>query len=265
MSNLIGIVGRIGSGKDTVGEIIQKLTAEQYYGNDWDVNKFNFDANVPHVPDQWQIKKYAYKLKQICSILTGIPVEDFEKQEVKDMMLGEEWDWITSMNTVTKEIYKKETHTVRWLLQRLGTEALREVIHHNVWVNALFADYKYLIYDLAYMPDGETMEHVIELYKAHGTVPIQVDGAVKLIKPEPNSVSRWIITDVRFPNECDAIKSRGGTLIKVVRGERKDNEHISETALDNYNGIDFVIDNNGILEELQEKVRTILKQLNLIK
>ena len=27
----------------------------------------------------------------------------------------------------------------------------------------------------------------------------------------------WIITDVRFPNEADAIKGRGGIIIRVNR------------------------------------------------
>lgn len=44
-----------------------------------------------------------------------------------------------------------------------------------------------------------------------------------------------VITDVRFPNEADAIHALGGYLVRIVRpGNPTDDTHISETALDNY-------------------------------
>ena len=44
-----------------------------------------------------------------------------------------------------------------------------------------------------------------------------------------------VITDVRFPNEADAIKKAGGLLVRVVRpGLASDDTHESETALDDY-------------------------------
>lgn len=70
--------------------------------------------------------------------------------------------------------------------------------------------------------------------------------------------SKWVITDCRFPDEAAAVKARGGVVIRVNRGSKRDNEHISETALDNYDGFDYVIDNNGTLEELEENVRQIM-------
>lgn len=168
-TNLIGVSGKIGSGKDTVGKIIQYLTLE-----DEVYSKTNADiiADLQHNgyvanKSNWEIKKYAFKLKQIASLMLGIPVEDFEKQEVKDKVLGEEWirygyangfiqkDGETIMNNeaCSKERYEEELKTnwqtayksemtVRMFLQLLGTEAMRNVIHYNAWVNALFADYK---------------------------------------------------------------------------------------------------------------------------
>lgn len=51
-----------------------------------------------------------------------------------------------------------------------------------------------------------------------------------------------VITDVRFPNEADAIHSRGGRLIRLMRAtEIRDTE--SETALDDYPYFDGRIDN----------------------
>ena len=118
MSNLIGISGKIGSGKDTAAEIIQHLT------NPMGLDMFPYE-----------VKKFAGKLKTIASILTGIPVEKFEDQEFKKQYLGEDWNYqIDQFNPIQKM-------TVRELLQKLGTDAMREGLHTNVWVNALFADY----------------------------------------------------------------------------------------------------------------------------
>lgn len=264
---IIGISGRLGSGKDTVGKIIQELTTPKPYRNVQDEfgrDERDVKGNYVLYPEKssWEVRKFAKKLKQVCSILTGIPEADFEKQEVKDGFLGEEWDWITSMNTVTGEVYKRQQHTVRSLLQRVGTDAMRDVIHPNVWVNALMADYKYMIYDLAYLPKGETMEHVLELYRTTGMIPVNNNGAVELVKPSSDQISKWIITDCRFSNEAEAIKSRGGLLIRVNRGTPDKNAHISETALDNF-PFDYTITNNGTIEELSEKVKEFITKFNI--
>lgn len=121
--NLIGISGRIGSGKDLTGNIIQYLTTGE-------VSKvFTFEewVNKPHYSRDaapWQIKKFAAKMKQCVSIITGIPVEDLEKIEVKNSLIGTDWGDIT---------YRK-------LLQLLGTEVGRCILP-DFWINALFSRY----------------------------------------------------------------------------------------------------------------------------
>ena len=75
----------------------------------------------------------------------------------------------------------------------------------------------------------------------------------------------WIVTDVRFPQEVDSIRNRGGVIIRIKRpGLGDEDSHISETALDDYKGFDYNIVNNGSLADLEEKVRTILFKLKLI-
>jgi hypothetical protein len=64
-----------------------------------------------------------------------------------------------------------------------------------------------------------------------------------------------IIADVRFPNEAEAIKARGGKLIRIERPGAGAGNHISETALDDYKGWDIVIDNVGTLEDLFNVVK----------
>ena len=64
-----------------------------------------------------------------------------------------------------------------------------------------------------------------------------------------------IIADVRFPNEAEAIKERGGILIRIERPGAGAGEHVSETALDDYTGWNIIIDNVGTLEDLFNTVK----------
>lgn len=90
---------------------------------------------------------------------------------------------------------------VRALLQRLGTEAGREVLGQNIWVRTAMANVK---------PGG-----------------------------------RYVFTDCRFPNEAEAVKAAGGSIVRVSRtGYAPVNAHPSETALDDW-PFDFDLFNQG--------------------
>ena len=63
-----------------------------------------------------------------------------------------------------------------------------------------------------------------------------------------------VITDVRFPNEVDAIRAAGGTVWRVHRpGYGPANEHPSETALDQHE-FDVVLCNEGTVRDLHDLV-----------
>lgn len=240
---IIGISGKIGSGKDTIGAIINFMTvaSENKEAMDKAFDDFViYGESEVEVTNSWEIKKFAFKLKQIASLLTGVPVEQFEDQEFKKERMPEEWQHpvLGTLAHVPQEDYM----TYRKLLQLIGTEAMREQIHPNIWVNALFADYK---------PIGGRM------------IPPKFP---KDYTSGNFDFPNWIVTDVRFPNEATAIQDRGGILIRVNRdtGEAPI-DHPSETALDNYNAFDYVIDNNGTIELLMEKVKDILIEEQIIK
>ena len=241
---IIGINGKIGSGKDTVGKIIQYLTSEcgdsnstrhrtyaEFLQKGGGSNLRNFDQ---HYVSDWEVKKFAGKLKTTASLLTGIPVEKFEDQEFKKQQMNPEWNM-----------------TYREFLQKLGTEAMRDGLHTNVWVNALFADYN----------AGYTIS------------PLDVDN---------QAPDNWIITDMRFPNEMEAVVEKGGITIRVVRpkiesvvdkmrpysdlvhyGIPMPKEHPSETSLDSAE-FDYTIVNDSTIEELVKKVKEILEKEGII-
>jgi hypothetical protein len=243
--SIIGISGRIGSGKDTVGEIIKKLC-------------------VTNEGPEFEIKKFAGKLKKIASLLTGVDVEKFEDQEFKKLQMNPEWGM-----------------TYREFLQKLGTDAMRDNLHENVWVNALFSKYSV---------KEQSKEELILLSKKAGMEVINDDWSeisIEEIKARlPHyllkTVSNWIITDVRFSNELEAVKSRGGITIRVVRPKSlseiakqghytltKDGlvptytEHPSETSLDSAK-FDYTIVNDSTIENLVKKVREILVKEKII-
>lgn len=71
----------------------------------------------------------------------------------------------------------------------------------------------------------------------------------------------YVFTDVRFPNEVDAIRGRGGVVWEVRRpGVGAANDHVSENALKDI-VFDDVVDNCGSLDELREKVVVCLRKL----
>lgn len=69
---------------------------------------------------------------------------------------------------------------------------------------------------------------------------------------------------MRFPNELEAVKSRGGITVRVKREKavpRARQLHESETALDGAQ-FDFTIDNNGSLEDLVAALIPVTQKLS---
>jgi hypothetical protein len=228
---IIGISGYAKAGKDTIGRIIQYMHCKNVGDIGLEEMLKYYDNHEWWLEDQsgWEIKKYAGKLKQIASLLTGIPVESFEDQEVKNSYLNSDWD------------HDGKRMLVREFLQKLGTESIRDIIHPNAWVLALMSDYKALsTYQFGILDLGEP-------------------GG---FEPKNSSVvyPNWIITDVRFPNEAKAIKDKGGIIIRVDRpGVKPINPHPSETALDNWE-FDYKIANVSDFKALAFTVQTILEK-----
>lgn len=78
------------------------------------------------------------------------------------------------------------------------------------------------------------------------------------------NLEKWdavLIGDCRFPNEIEIMKKNFDTVaVRVDRGDftggltDEQREHISETALDNYD-FDYVIKNDGSKDDFEEKIR----------
>lgn len=283
---LVGISGKINSGKDTVGEIIQIITNSPHF-TDEAVLSF---IGKSHLNPKWEIRKFADKLKDIVCLLLNVDRETLEDREFKEKELGEEWDkyrityrsycrimsgdcefydeyYTTEQEALSSikgnlEVEKSSVKieliklTPRLLLQLLGTECGRQIIHPQIWVNALMSEYKLINGNISSSP-----------YSSN-----RMNNALAALK---STYPNWIITDIRFPNELKAIEDRAGITIRVNRPmgdskfegtqeewdklveRNKQVQHESEKALDNAE-FDYTIQNDNTLEDLIQKVREIL-------
>lgn len=250
MINIVGISGRKQSGKDTVCKIIQYLTSTKS-------GEFDIDRTYGQPFTLWKKKQFAGKLKEIIALLIGCKVEDLENEEFKNTPLGEEWTrYKTPAGFISLKVYEdlaqaqkswctKEILTPRIILQKIGTEGLRDLIHPDVHVNALFADFKATpAYTISTSKDGQMYS---ELEKFPAKFP------------------KWIIPDTRFPNEAARIKKEGGIIIRVENPRiiPTDDLHPSETSLDTYD-FNYTIINDDSVEKLIPKVKDMMKAFKLL-
>jgi len=277
-TNLIGISGKIGSGKGEVGVVLQYLNClklNTLAEHQKDYNDFRLLKVSNGLQSEYQIKKFDNKRKDIVCLLLGCTRDQLEKDLDKE--LGEEWNQPKHYGCKNYEPddgggncsfchCDEKPLTPRKLLQLLDTEAGRGIIHPSIWINALFADYKVSKRDFK---DGDYIGgSCVDCGKLIG-VSCAKRQLWCLTCSKKEDKPNWIITDVKRPDQAQAIKDRGGIVIRVDRGyalenefderTRMDNEQPSETALYDYE-FDHVIDNNGSIEELVEKV----KQLNIL-
>ena len=84
---------------------------------------------------------------------------------------------------------------------------------------------------------------------------VWADATIRRIQQDNPLVA--LIGDCRFPNEVEAVKKAGGTVIKLTRN-LYNSDHASETALDpeNYDqsNFDLVVDNQNMTIEEQWRV-----------
>lgn len=134
--------------------------------------------------------------------------------------------------------------TPRWVLQNWGTEVLRNGFHQDIWIASL---------------------------------------ENKLRKNDRDIV----VTDARFPNEMKSIKSVGGYIVRIKRGDEplwindarnvnigpshpnfaKSLAKLKELGI-HYSErnwidepVDFIIENNGNIDELFEKIENLISDL----
>lgn len=112
-----------------------------------------------------------------------------------------------------------------------------------------------------YMSAREVMQYVgTEIFrKIYNNV--WVDSTIRRIQRDDKDIA--LIGDCRFPNEVQGIQAQGGKVIRLLRNPYPDDTHPSETALDDYNDFDFVIDNRDCsIQETNKQIETYLRSID---
>lgn len=135
---------------------------------------------------------------------------------------------------------EKEAIDPRWglspraIMQLLGTEVGRS-IHTDTWVK-------------------HTLSNIQSAYEGYG-FRWRNDRAREFVHQWTSPPVGWVITDVRFPNEAEAIRKVNGKVWKVVRPSLgiSTDEHPSETSVDQIVA-DLILTNQGTLADLRNQV-----------
>lgn len=187
----VGFTGKMMSGKDTCASYLTNVILK-WKGPNYIINKFAF----------------ADSLKDICMNYLGLSKHECYDQEGKEAF-NEFWGM-----------------TNREILQRVGTEAMRNGFHPDVWAK------------------------ITELK----------------IKESVDNGEFFIVTDVRFPNEAETIRKHGGIIVEVIRPDIGFNgieSHASEQRLDG-KLVDRQVLNNGDLDNLNNEMIILKEAIKLM-
>ena len=202
---VVGISGRMKSGKDFTANYISELFLN-------DLKRYNIEGAV-------YIESFANPLKNMLINTFGFKHDDFYTQEGK-AKYNELWGM---------------TH--REILQRTGTDAIRNNLHPDAWGFAM-------------------KNRLAEIKKKEGNKHILV-----------------LIPDVRFVSECKVIKEMNGNIIYIDRPylvttkmkimEALHLVHPSEQPIPKRYR-DFEIINNSSLDALKWKIKEIYEREELV-
>ena len=119
-----------------------------------------------------------------------------------------------AVSAIGYDMAKSTYPEVRRVLQKMGTEVVRNILGPDIWV----------------------------------------DSTIDRLESSTSN-KRWAITDVRFPNEFEAIKARPNSyVVRIVRpGYEALNNHVSEHLLDNRT-FDATLINDGTPEDIGIKL-----------
>lgn len=209
---VIGLVGFIGSGKDTVANILLE-------------NSCTRDS-------------FAAPLKDLLSSVFGWPRELLEGDTTESRDFRETPDMFWSRKLGIPNF------TPRLALQLVGTDVMRDHFHKDIWLNSL--------------------EYRMRCKESQGRCVV--------------------ISDARFKNELTLIKSMGGKIIWVQRGElpewhetaveaNRGNVISSKIMQTKYKDVhrsewdwvgvecDYIIHNDGTLDDLRDKTEAIQRHI----
>lgn len=223
--NLVGIVGKIGSGKSTAAEVF--------------------------VESGYKRIAFADYVKETLAEHLEIPLKWFYTEEGKNTR-------ITESPTVCDDGLYNVLEDWLTCLAINNPWCQFEPAHNELYERADTTNYR----DLHILTFRELLQYAgTELLRACDP-GFHVKVTMEQIKANPNE--RYVMDDVRFPNELEAVREVGGVVIKLLRNWDSGATHASETALDRIpdSEYDFVYSNQTWTKEhLQDWIEETIYDL----
>lgn len=173
------------------------------------------------------------------------------KDEAAKALVNKGFTRVAFADNIRKALYAMDPH-----IPLVNTESeLHSIGNRAQYVEQL----SYIVDDIGWDDAKSTYPEVRRLLQRMGT-----EGGREVLGEDvwvesalANTVGDVVVTDVRFKNEADYIKSRGGIVVKITRdGVGPVNDHVSDNALEFYD-FDVVINNNGTVKDLHEEILMI--------
>lgn len=259
----IGIVGLAGSGKDTTAGIIQRELFKRRIAK---VKLYAF-ADLPK-----RFIKSVFELDDTLlydRVLKETPIKFNMSLGVLMYDFNYEFDQILNALKPSSEfcgIHEEivgypcsHTQAVRIMFDKflgvISSETYTPFIHRGI-LGKIFS--RYIVKDRIFFKT--TPRRLIQLVGTEFFRECVRESVWTEIAPYRDT----ILTDVRFPNEAEAVKSNGGILIKVVNENitsgTSESSHASESFTDVIE-CDYIVNNEGIsIMQLTEEVDRIINK-----
>jgi len=221
MKKIILISGKLRTGKNQFAQYLK----EEFQKSGLKVSEDLFARSLKDGCKE-DFRKLTNVLDNICEEIKakiGLFVDQRENMIYPDMIDSIDKS-VNKLKIKEENWYEDKTDITRNILQLYGTEIFRKRVDENWWVN-------------------------------------QVKN--RCIASKSDVI---IVTDCRFPNEIEGMFCEDYETI-VIRIKRDINtqelisSHDSETALDDWNEWNYIVENNGTLEELRGSAKEISKYL----
>lgn len=139
----------------------------------WIYKIFNFIGNF----GKWRVTSFARPLKEVLSIILGVPAEKFEDRDFKENYcvdfnsnkiynIKEAPDKLLTDKELSKLIDNKMYYdiadhylTIRQVMQYFGTQICREFISNKIWINATLTQNNLIISDLRFKKEFEELDY----------------------------------------------------------------------------------------------------------
>lgn len=234
-NSIIAFGGYKNTGKSESANMLQFiLNTPSIFHYYWIYKYFNFLGKF----GRWKVTSFAKPLKEVLSIILGVPIEKFEDRDFKE-------NYCVNLNTleitkvdpfhtptmtdkffskVAKELdintIRQYNITIRQMLQYVGTECLRRLVSEDVWINATL---------------------------------------------KRNNI---IISDLRFKREFEALDRRKSFRVLIDRPGCIPGNHASEKEINDLKAnrtFEGYINNDGTLKDLFYKVKELTDDFNVFK